>query len=183
MLARVASLARLEDDETLAIQAGMPVAVPDWLKMIGALRREHPGSLLHVGPARPGDQLDLFPIRFTTGDPVPNLVYTFAVAPELAWSASDEAALASLGRSAPLFGSEWIVDATPLPASDYGEAMFARLGATFAASNWNQEPRLVISAGNHQFTPTRWGGAVQRALTLPVRTPPEPILPDEPAGA
>ena len=48
--------------------------------------------------------------------------------------------------------------------------LFDRYAIGWAAANWNAAPNLVRNATSHQFTATRFGNIVRRALTLPVPT-------------
>ena len=180
-------LARRYQGESAALfeifSSTLPIA-GDWLqaapRLIGSIRREHPASLLFVGNGSGGPGTGGLPLRFTTGEPTPNLVYTIRVAPQ--FSADDEAQLAGLSGSFPVFASEWssgVVSEFDRSA-ELATIVFGRFGLGWAASSWNAEPRLVVNPDKHDFVPTRWGLAVQRAMTLPAKLLPQPLLPENP---
>jgi Cellulase (glycosyl hydrolase family 5) len=137
--------------------------------LIGTVRREHTASLLFVSNGAATADLSGFPLRFTTGELVHNLVYTIRMTPQLL-NTVDRAQLQSLTQRCPVFVSQWSGSGTDLGrSSELAADMMERYGVGWAAANWNAEPRIVIDAGTSQFVPTRWGLLVQRALALPVR--------------
>jgi Cellulase (glycosyl hydrolase family 5) len=157
----------------------------DWLStapvLIGTIRQQHPASLLFVGNGSATADTTGLPLRFTTGDPTPNLVYTIRVGTPPEVSFTEENTLSGLAKSFPVFVSDWAGGG----ASDsYSGAesvanIFARESVGWAAANWNGEPRLVTNAASHNFAPTRWGYTVQRAMALPTREPLTKLLPGE----
>lgn len=151
--------------------------------LVGTIRLQNPASLIFLGNGK-GLDVSGLPLRFSTGDPVFNMVYTLEVS-DLLLPDPDDAQLRALATSYPVFASPWS-DA----AADFGRSaeqtsnLFSRYGMGWIAANWNAEPRLVPDAAAHDFAPTRWGLIVQRALTQPVK----PLLPalrleDETASA
>jgi len=156
----------------------------DWFsaaqRLIGFIRRQHPASLLFVGNGSGTVDTSGLPLRFTTGDPTPNIVHTIRVAPQTQFSTSDQNLLASLTHSFPVLTSDWSSGASGFDRSaEFTANLFSRYGIGWAASNWNGEPRLVTNSDGHNFSPTRWGLAVQRAMTLPKKEPLEMLLPGE----
>ncbi|MGA8532778.1 MAG: cellulase family glycosylhydrolase [Candidatus Tumulicola sp.] len=155
----------------------------DWLDavqmLIGAIRSRHPASLLFAGGGAGGSDVTGLPLRFSTGDPTPNIVSTIRVAAGRQLP-SDEHALAALAESFPVVATDWsAAEASSLDrAPELAANTFARLGIGWVAGNWNGDPRLVVASQSHGMTPTRWGTTVARAVTLPQRLPLEKLLPD-----
>jgi hypothetical protein len=147
--------------------------------LIGVIRSEHPASLLFVGSGSGDADTTGLPVRFTTGDPTPNIVYTLAVASGRQLSLANESALTKLSQSFPVFASDWSTSSTgDLDRSAESAAnLFSRYGIGWAAASWNAEPKLVIDAAAHNFVSTRWGNSVQRAMTLPLKEPLDKLLP------
>jgi hypothetical protein len=147
--------------------------------LIGAIRTEHPASLLFVGSGTGDVDTTGLPLLFTTGDPTPNLVYTLGMAAGRQPSLANENALAKLSQSFPLFASDWSTSSTGDTdrSPENAANLFSRYGIGWAAENWNAEPALVLDPLAHNFVPTRWGYAVQRAMTLPVKEPLDKLLP------
>jgi hypothetical protein len=151
-----------------------PGSTANWLQraaiLVGAIRQQNPSAPIFLGSGNGGADCTGLPLRFSTGDPVFNIVYTIGVSSESPPN-PDDGALRTLCDSWPVFASGWSDGAGP----DLGRLagfvadLLARYGIGFAAANWNAEPRLVADASNGDFTPTAWGLVVQRALTLPVR--------------
>jgi hypothetical protein len=147
--------------------------------IIGIIRSEHPASLLFVGSGFGDADTMGLPLRFTTGDPTPNIVYTLSMASGQQLSLANESALAKLSQSFPVFASDW----SAFTAGDIDRSaeraanLFCRYGIGWAAANWNAEPTLVIDAAAHNFVSTRWGNSVQRALTLPTKELLDKLLP------
>jgi hypothetical protein len=149
------------------------VLADNWLEVaqtvIGTIRREHTASLLFVGNGTAAADVRGFPLRFTTGDPVHNLVYTIRLTPQLL-STVDRPQLQTLANAYPVFASQWSDGGTDFSrASELASALLQRYGMGWASANWNAPPRLVIDAAAHRFAPTRWGLVAQRALALPVK--------------
>jgi hypothetical protein len=170
------SLARRYRDQPAVLYepfASTSLLADNWLgiaqAVIGTIRREHQGSLLFMGNGKGTAGVEGLPLIFTSGDPIYNLVYTLRLAPSVMNTVKRES-LQTLSHDYPLFVSEWS-DSGP----DFGRSsafaadLIGRVGAGWAAANWNTEPSLVISAGAHKFSATRWGMIVQRALAQPVR--------------
>jgi hypothetical protein len=161
--------------------SALPVA-SDWLtaaqRLIGAIRSQHPASLLFVGNGAGGADTSNLPLRFSTGEPTPNLVYTIRVAPDRQMSMAEENLLAGLTAAFPVVATDWSASAdSELARSAEGAAsIFGRYSIGWAAANWNADPRLVVNATAHDFAATRWGSAVQRAMLLPAKQPFTPLL-------
>jgi hypothetical protein len=147
--------------------------------LIGVIRSEHPASLLFVGSGSGDADTTGLPVRFTTGDPTPNIVYTLGMSSDQQLSLANETALAKLSQSFPVFASDWSTSsAGDLDRSAESAAnLFSRYGIGWAAASWNAEPTLVIDAAAHNFVSTRWGNSVQRAMTPPVKEPLDKLLP------
>jgi hypothetical protein len=138
-------------------------------RLIGAIRREHPASLIFASGANAAGDVSGLPLRFSTGDPVHDLVYTIRVIPDLS-PLRDDPEFQSFARSFPIFASVWSGGGSDLGrSSDVAVSTFNRLGIGWAASSWNSEPRLVVDAARHRYTPTPFGLTVRRALALPPR--------------
>lgn len=138
--------------------------------VIGTIRLEHPASLLFMGNGKGTASVDGLPLVFSSGDPIYNLVYTIRLSPTVLNTAKRDSLLALSERS-PVFVSEWS-DGGP----DFGRSsalaadLIVRVGAGWAASNWNSDPGLVVDATARKFSATRWGMVVQRTLAQPVRS-------------
>jgi len=146
--------------------------------LVGRLRLNHPASLLFLGAADGGTSVDGLPLRFSTGQPVHNIIYTVRATRSNA-SLADGQMLRMFARSFPLFVSEWSNAEVNLGRSaDAAAALFDQLGMGWAASTWNAEPRLVIDALKGRFTSLPFGRVAQRGLALPVepQTQPFPLL-------
>lgn len=153
--------------------AATSVLPANWLgvaqALIGTVRREHTASLLFFGNGSATADVRGFPMKFTTGDPIQNMVYTIRLTPELL-NTVDRPPLQALAQAYPVFVSHWS-DGGP----DFGRSselaadLVERCGMGWAAANWNAGPRLVTNAAAHEFVPTRWGLLVQRALAQPLR--------------
>lgn len=156
--------------ELFASESPLPA---NWLgiaqAVIGTIRREHTASLLFLGNKNATADVSGFPMRFTTGDPIPNLVYTIRLGSQFL-NTVNRAQLEALAQSYPVFVSRWSDS-----GGDFGRSaelaadLIERYAIGWAAGGWNAEPRIVPNAAAHQFTPTRWGLAVQRALAQPVK--------------
>jgi len=181
-------LAQHYQDEPAVLFEIFASALPiqgDWASaapvLIGAIRSQHPGSLLFVGNGSASIDTSGLPLRFTTGDPTPNVVYTIRVADPCELSPSDENTLSALAKSFPIFASDWSDTATNDVdrSAEFAANLFAREGAGWAAGSWNTEPKLVRNSSSHDFVATRWGSLVQRAMILPTREPLSQLLPDQ----
>jgi len=156
--------------ELLAPTIPSPV---NWLDMapvlVGTIRQKQPGALIFLGKGVGGSEVSGLPLRFSTGAPVFNLVYTIQVSASGS-SNLDDGELQALAHSHPVFASAWFDDGAGFDRLAGSVAGFLeRNGIGWAAANWNADSRLVADAANHDFTPTGWGLVVQRALRLPVR--------------
>ena len=139
------------------------------LPLVGLIRSQHPGSLLFVGNGTGRADLDGLPLRFSTGDPAPNVVYTIAVDPAHPPNGAD-ARLAEWTDSFPLVACPWSNGGPPFDrASELAADFFSRYGLGWIASSWNVAPRLVVDAAGGDLTPTAWGLTVRRAVALPTR--------------
>jgi len=151
--------------------ASQPLA-RDWpdiaAHLIGTVRQEHTASLLVVGNGAASLNVDGLPFRFTTGDPIHNLIYGVRLTPELL-SGADHTRLRALAQGYPLMASEWLEGAEGARAADLSASLLERLGAGWVAANWNAAPRIVNDAHAHNFAPTRFGLVVKRALASPSR--------------
>ncbi len=161
-----------------------PLAISgDWLDaaqmLIGAIRSRHPSSLLFAGNGSGGSDVAGLPLRFSTGDPTPNVVSTIRVTAGTPFPA-DEYALAALAEAFPVVATDWAAaEASSLDrAPELAANTFARLGIGWVAGNWNADPRLVASSQTRGMAATRWGNTVVRAMTLAQREPLEKVLPD-----
>ncbi len=143
------------------------------LMLIGTIRLENPASLIFLGSGKGGANVNGLPLRFSTADPVFNIVYTMGVSPQHL-PAPEDPQLRALASSYPICVSMWLDGGT-----DYGRSsqmvanLFESYGMGWVASSWNTEPRLVTNATTHDLSSTRWGLIVQRALVQPVK----PLLP------
>jgi Cellulase (glycosyl hydrolase family 5) len=142
----------------------------DWLHaahhLVGAIRREHPGSLCFVGGVGGGSSLNGLPLRFVTGEPVHNVVNTVRFTAQRAPMEFDPA-FAAFVRTHPVAVTEWIHSGLDLgQASELGVRLFSRYGLSWVACHWNAEPRLVEDAARHRFGETRFGMIARRALTV-----------------
>lgn len=116
-----------------------------------------------------GSDVSGLPLRFATGDPVHNIVYTLRFEAGRSPAVSD-VRFHSFAASHPLMADTWSNG-----GSDFGRGaeragqLFNRYGMNWVAAHWNAEPRLVRRAVDGDFAPTRFGLDVLRALALPVR--------------
>jgi hypothetical protein len=146
--------------------------------LVGRLRLNHPASLLFLGATAGGTSVDGLPLRFSTGQPVHNMIYTVRAAQSEVSPANNQM-LRLFARAFPLFVTEWSdAEANLGRGADAAAALFDRLGIGWAASTWNADPRLVIDAMTSRFTSLPFGRVVQRGLALPVepQTQPFPLL-------
>jgi hypothetical protein len=138
-------------------------------QLIGEIRREHPAALIFVSGAGAGVDTSGLPLRFATDDPVHDLIYTVRFAPQRS-PARNDPQFRSFAQSYPVFASEWSDSGLDLGrSSETVGQLLERYGIGWTALNWNAEPRLVRNAAAHQFTATRFGNIIRRALTLPVK--------------
>jgi hypothetical protein len=136
-------------------------------RLVGAIRREHPASLILVGSGTADSRVEGLPLRFATGAPVHNIVYTIRVQPPVA-PIRDGNALTAFARTYSVLASQWVDGSLDLGRSAEGAALlFERLAVGWTAGFWNADPRLVANAAVHNFTATRFGLVVRRTLTLP----------------
>ena len=152
--------------------ASLPIA-GDWINtapiLIGAIRKENPASLLFVGNGGVGANIAGLPLRFTNGEPIFNLVYTIRVSPQPI-QASFDAAFQGFADLYPIFVSDWAVSGPDLERTqELTAGVFESYGLGWAASNWNAGPRLVANSAAHDFTLTRSGSVVRRAMALPTK--------------
>lgn len=139
------------------------------LMLVGVIRKEHPASLVFVGNGSGGPDIAGLPLRFSTGDPVPNIVYTVRVDPQHLPNTRD-AQLAGLTDAFPLVASQWSNGGSGFDrSSELAAGVFGRYGIGWFASSWNAPPRLVGDAAGHDFSPTAWGLTVLRALSAPAK--------------
>jgi hypothetical protein len=138
-------------------------------RLIGAVRVEHPAALVMLSGESSGADVAGLPIRFATGDPVHNVIYTVKFEAGRSPAASD-ARFHAFAQTYPLLAATWSNG-----GSDFGRSaeragqLFNRYGMGWVAAHWNAEPRLVRGAPQGDFTPTRFGLDALRALALPVR--------------
>jgi len=138
-------------------------------RLIGAVRREHPASLILASGASAGTDIADLPLRFATGEPVHDVVYTVRAAPDLTPFSRDPR-FRFFAQSYPLVASQWSDGGRDLGrAADLATQLFERYAIGWVAANWNAEPRLVTNAVARNYATTRFGNAVRRALSLPVR--------------
>jgi hypothetical protein len=155
--------------ELCAPAAAMPAGWwPDAAtKLLGKLRRDHPASLVLLCGPHPGDDVRGLPLRYATGAPAPNIVYTVSATP-LRQTVESALELQTFGHDFPVFVAEWTDGSGVGRTAQLAADVFVRAGFGWAAANWNAEPRLVLDAARRRFTPTRFGQVVQRALATPV---------------
>lgn len=166
---------RYKDEPTVLYElfASDRVLPPNWLgiaqAVIGTVRREHTASLLFVGSTNATADVSGFPMKFGTGDAIPNLVYTIRLSSALLNTANRQQ-LQALAQDYPLFVSQWSDGGGDFGRStELASDLIERCAIGWAASSWNAEPRLVTNAAAHQFASTRWGLLVQRTLAQPVK--------------
>jgi hypothetical protein len=145
----------------------------NWLNtvemLVGIIRLQNPASLIFVSKGKAGADVTDLPLRFSTGDAVPNLVYAIDVSPGLLPS-PDDPQLRFLSASYPVFACPWSDSGIDFGRSSEETAnLFERYGMGWVASSWNSEPRMVLNATAHDFAPTRWGLVVRRAIAQPVK--------------
>ncbi len=169
--------ARYQDEpgvlcEIYAASAPLPQGWPDAAnRLIGTVRREHPAALIFVSGASAGADVNELPLRFATGEPVHDLVYTVRFVPQMA-PASRDPRFRFFTQNFPVVASQWSDSGPDLGrAADLAVQLFERYGIGWIAANWNAAPRLVKNAATRNYAATRFGNAVRRALTLPVRPP------------
>jgi hypothetical protein len=132
--------------------------------LVTAIRQQNPTSLIFLGSGHGGADVTGLPLTSSTGDPLPNIVYTIAVS-ATNFPNPDDGHFRALAESHPVFVSMWSDD-----GSDFGRMtarvadLFERFGIGWAAANWNADPLLVANAAADDFTPTNWGRIAQRAL-------------------
>ena len=137
--------------------------------LVGAIRKENPASLLFMSSAGNGTGLAGLPLRFATGDPVHNMVYTLNVSTQHTLVGEDTE-LQAFTNSYPVFVTEWTYSEFDLGrSSELLAGLFERYGMGWVAANWNADPRLVRDAIKHDFTATRFGLIARRALAQPVK--------------
>jgi len=147
------------------LEGGWPDAAN---RLIGAVRREHPASLIFVCGSGAGANTEGLPLRFSTGQPAPNLVYTLRFTPRQS-PASADLRFRGFAQSFPVFASEWSDTGADLGrSSEAAGLLFDRYGMGWTAANWNAEPRLVQNAAARNFTETRFGRLVRRTLASPL---------------
>lgn len=156
--------------EPFAADAPLDDSWPDVALMLaGVIRKEHPASLLFLGNGSAGPGVTGLPLRFSTDDPVPNVVYTLRVDPQHPPNGRD-ARLAGLADGFPLVASQWSNGGTDLDrSSELAGALFTRYGIGAVAGNWNAPPRLVVDAAARNFAPTAWGQTVLRFMSAPAK--------------
>lgn len=168
--------ARYHDDSAVLYEAFSSAAPLDaaWLDiaqiLIGTIRREHTASLIVIGNGSPEHCAANLPLRFSTGDPIHNLVYAVPLHPAL--EEGERLQMLNLSRSFPLMATQWKETEQGLEkarVSDDLVKLLQALGASWIAGNWNAEPRVVVASEQANFRPTRFGQAVQRALASPAR--------------
>jgi hypothetical protein len=132
-----------------------------WVQMsVADIRRVNPGALCFVSGMAAGNDLSGLPIPGTANLPIPNLVYTAQVFPR---RDNPIPALLELGKSFPVFVSEW--GGLPLDTG-WGQRTAQVLragGAGWAAAHWNAAP-LLARIERDQILPSSFGRLVQRAL-------------------
>ena len=143
--------------------------------VIATIRHHDPASLIFLPGSANGLDVTGVPMRDSSGNPLPNLVYTIAVSVQ---SVANPDVLSAVSGAYPVFASSWSDDGSDLgrQASRVAD-LFERCGIGWAAANWNSDPQLVMDAAGGDFSPTIWGNVVLRAIKL--TTP--PLL--EPADA
>ncbi len=134
--------------------------------LIGTIRRQATAAMIFVNTGNGGVESSQLPLRFPTGEPVFNLVYTICVGTGNQLRPA-ESLLSSLANDFPVCASFWVDDGSRL--TPHISDLLGRYGIHWAASNWNAEPPLVADAGTHDFSPTPWGLTTQRAIQYPVK--------------
>lgn len=150
---------------------------PSALALVGTIRAQHPASLIFLGNGTAQSDPAGLPVRYTTGEPVPNVVYTIRVSTQQL-SFDEQCAISALAKSSAVFASDWSVDASDgvYRSAEVVGNFLATEATGWAASAWNAQPNLVRNSLVHDFVATRWGTVVQRAMTLPFRQPLQPLL-------
>lgn len=145
----------------------------NWLQeaanLVATIRQQNASALVFLGSGSGDVSVAGLPLRLSTGASAVNIVYTINVSPAH-HPLPDDGDLRALTESYPVFAAEWSNGETDFGRlSGYVADLLERYGIGWAAANWNADPRLVVDAAHHDFTPTGWGLIVQRALTLPAR--------------
>jgi Cellulase (glycosyl hydrolase family 5) len=139
------------------------------LSLIGTIRQQNSAAMIFVNVGNNGADFTGLPLLLPTGAPIYNVVYAVNISPQNG-PGPDDGPLASFADANPVFVSTWSDDAAnPSRITPYVADFFGRHSIGWAAANWNADPRLVVDAGNRDFTPTAWGLIAGRAAKLPVQ--------------
>jgi len=104
--------------------------------MLGEIRREHPRAAVIAGGLDRGTDLSGFPLRYSDGSVVANVLYSFEPASAVAGAPS----AAALSRRAPLGRLRWAVDAlSPRQVEELARRMAAS-GVHWVAWGWEPDP-------------------------------------------
>jgi len=135
----------------------------EFATVIATIRQQDATALIFIRGSADGLDVTSVPLRDSSNDPIPNLVYTIAVSVQ---SVPNPEVLSAVSAAYPVFAS-WSDDGSDLgrQASRVAD-LFERCGIGWAAANWNNDPRLVTDAAARDFTPTIWGNVMLRALKL-----------------
>ena len=139
-----------------------------WVRlMVAEMRRMHPRALCLVSGLTWATDMSGLPVIGTEGEPVPNLVYTAHLSPNLE---SPWIAMRALGRWHPLFVTEWGAN-TEIGWCERTALVLRDAGIGWTAAHWNGEPSLARATGRQTSptAPTPFGLVVRRALALPTQ--------------
>jgi hypothetical protein len=134
------------------------------LAMLGELRRVHPRAVAVAHGLDRGRDMSGFPLRYTSGALVRNLVF----AGELAGDSETDlsADLVALGREAPVAVLPWRTGGQPLAIRATGRR-FAGYGWHWAADPWRGGETALVGQPASRPAPTAAGRAVAGALSEP----------------
>ena len=110
-------LAQYFQDEPEALFEIFPSELPvqgNWFPtalLVGTIRAQHPASLIFLGNGTAQSDPAGLPVRYRTGEPVPNVVYAIRVSTQQL-SFDERSAISALAKSSAVFASEWSVDAS-----------------------------------------------------------------------
>jgi hypothetical protein len=142
--------------------------------LIGAIRSEHPASVILVSGGLGGVDVSHLPLLFPTGEAIFNLIYTIQIIEGNA-PLTDDGNLRTLAAASPIFATTWSDSGDGDRLAPHIADLIGSYGLGWTAANWNAAPRLIADAANHDFTASKWGLVAARAAALPIRNMLEPF--------